>query len=339
MNYLRSIDRSEFSFSITANEPANPQYIKELEQYGCNVYIMPDRKKSLVKYIRKYNEILKSNFNIVHVHGNSATMAIELSLAKFHNVKTRIAHCHNSECDHPIMHVMLNPLFRKSYTDAMACSSIAGNWIFGENKFTILNNAIAVEKYVYNHDNRTTMREKFELNSDLVIGQIARMNEQKNHYFTLNVFEKVKELKPNSKLVLVGTGPLYQELTNYINKLSYKNDILLLGERKEIPELMQMLDIFILPSKWEGLGMVLIEAQAAGLPCFVSEAIPESAKMTDFLQFIDLNVSADVWAKRIVDYIQENRESDSSNAVENIRKKMYDIRDVNHILKDAYLKR
>lgn len=185
-----------------------------------------------------------------------------------------------------------------------ACSSDAAEWLYGDavprDEIHILNNAIDTQKFVYDESVRERVRRELHLENAFVVGHIGRFTYQKNHTFLLEIFQKAKELRPDAVLLLIGTGELEQEVRQRAAVMGLEGSVRFLGLREDIAELMQAMDIFALPSRFEGLGLVLIEAQAAGLRAIASDKVPREAQVTELLTYLPLKDGADVWAEEIV---------------------------------------
>lgn len=206
----------------------------------------------------------------------------------------------------------------------MACSELAGRWLFGDKTFDqgkvyILNNAIDLSKFKYNEEVRKNKRKELEIDDDtFVIGHIGRFVQQKNHTFLIDVFNEVQKKKANAKLILVGQGPLKDEIENKVKNLNLENKVVFLGQREDVDELYQAFDCFVLPSLYEGLGMVLIEAQASGLPCIASTEIPDIARVTEKLKFVRLDENIDYWKNSILKLSDlKNRKEDQLQDIQN----------------------
>lgn len=304
LNYIKYLDKKNINITISCIESEDKKIVSLFEDLGCEVKELPNRKKNLISYIKKYNELIKQDFDVVHINGNSSTMVIELYIAKKNKILKRIAHSHNSTTSYPFIHKCLYPFLEKYSTDSMACSELAGNWIFNKD-FIILKNAIDVNKYHFNEEIRLKYREQLGMKDNIIIGQVARFNEQKNHEFTLKLFKEYKKNHQNSKLFLVGKGPLFEEIKEIAEKMKLTKDIIFAGERTDVAELMQAFDILILPSKWEGLGMVLMEAQAAGLPCCASINVPQDVEISPIIKRVNMDIYE--WIKSIDTLLELNR--------------------------------
>ena len=272
-------------------------------------------------------------------------------MAEKAGIKIRIAHSHSTsnpkEWKKNLLKNILRPFSKKYANVYFACSELAGRWLFGnktfdEGKVTIINNAIDVEKFVYNEDIRKKVRNdlkekcKLEIDDDtLVVGHIGRFVKQKNHDFLIDIFNEVHKRKENSVLVLVGQGPLQKEIEEKVNKLGLQDCVLFLGQRNDANELYQAMDVFVLPSLYEGLGMVLIEAQYAGLNCYCSEAVPKEAYLSNLLTKITLTESSSKWAEKIIDGQNKFTRKDMTEELKDSR---YDIKKETKKLEKEYFK-
>ena len=308
MNYCKYLNKDKFNVTIIAGKPINELYVEECKKYGIALVEMPERReKPVLFYLGLFKCFIANRYDIVHVHGNSAMITPELFLAWTCGIKHRIAHSHNSTCDNMKAHRVLLPLFNKLYTDAFACRNLAGRWLFGARKFRVLNNGFLVEKFRFDNAKRQLLRKEYGLEDSFVIGDVARFNDQKNHPFLLNVFESVAEQKTNAKLVLIGTGPNLESVKEKIANSKYKDRILYLGESDKVNELYNLMDVFVLPSKHEGLGIVFIEAQINGLPVVTSDQVPREIDLGGKVVFLPLQNSPQSWADEILTIKKTNR--------------------------------
>lgn len=309
MNYYRHIDRTKIQFDFICDEDSTNIPYDEIEKLGGRVIIVPPYQH-IFAYLKKLKQIFKENkYKIVHSHINALSV-FPLYAAKCAGVPVRIAHSHSTsnkkEWKKTLMKNMLRPFSKVFATDYMCCSELAGRWLFGnktydEGKVYLLNNAIDVEKFAYNEEVRKAKRKELEIADDtFVIGHIGRFVAQKNHTFLIDIFNEVHKEKENSVLLLVGQGPLENEIKEKVNRLGLSDSVKFLGQRDDVSELYQAFDLFLLPSLYEGLGMVLIEAQCAGLPCVASTEVPNVAKISELLNFLDLKSSIAVWTEQII---------------------------------------
>lgn len=273
MNYYGNMKNSEIQFDFAVHSAVNDTYKKMIEKNHDRVIVFPNRKKQSVSYIRKLRKLLKKeNYDIMHVHGNSAMMEIELFAAQGLDVK-KIVHAHNTQCTYQVFHKLLYKKFMKSYDYALACSTAAGEWLYKNAHFRIFNNAIHAEKFTYSPQVREEVREELGLKQELVLGHVGLFVRAKNHRFMLAVLKELLKQEENVILLLIGDGELKREIEELSEQMGIKEHIKFLGKSQRVPEYMQAMDIFIMPSFHEGLPLVGIEAQAAGLPCVFSEQV------------------------------------------------------------------
>lgn len=317
MNYCRAIDKKQFEISIFAGKEINDDYRDECNNLGIEIVELPSKRKNKLKYY--WNLLIKvkrNKYDIYHVNGNSAIMAIDLLIAYIKGIKVRIAHSHSSTCKNMTIHKLLLPLFKKLYTKAFACSKLAGRWIFNENEFTVIQNGIDIATFKFNIKSRNIIRHKLNVKDDeILVGHIGRINYQKNQEFLINTFEKIAEKNSKVKLLIVGDGPEYQKIKEIVGKSQFSNRVILYGESNNPENFYMAMDIFAFPSKSEGLGIVLIEAQVSGLKCIVSDKVPDDVIITDNIKKIPLEIN--LWRDEILKYnntyIDERKYDNISN--------------------------
>lgn len=309
MNYYRYIDRNKIQFDFICDDDSTNIPYDEIEKLGGKVILIPPYQK-VFKYHKNLKRVLKDgNYKIVHSHINTLSV-FSLFAAKSAKVPVRIAHSHSmtnkKEWKKNLLKQVLRPFSKVFATDYMCCSELAGRWLFGdkaydEGKVYLLNNAIDLDKFKYDEKVRKQKRKELNINDDiLVIGHVGRFVEQKNHRFLIDIFNEIHKQNTNSILLLVGQGPLMNEIKEKVNLLDLTDCVKFLGQRSDVNELYQAMDLFLLPSLYEGLGMVLIEAQCAGLPCIASTEVPKVAKITDSLEFINLSLDSNQWSDKIL---------------------------------------
>ena len=297
MNYYTHMDLDNIQIDFASNNTPDNKILEMLR--GNSKYYNLGKRKNIFQYMHNlYKLVRKEQYDIVHLNGNSSTMVLELSVARFAGVKKRIAHVHNTRSGHPVLNKLLHPLFKKSYTDAIAVSKDAGDWLYGNN-YIVLNNAIDTKKYAYNESLRDSARKELNIKDEFIIGNIGKLSSQKNQTFLLDVFAEYKKINKLSKLLIGGGGELESELKSKAKKLGLINDVIFLGMLTEVEKYLQVFDCFVFTSIYEGLGMVLIEAQASGLKCITSSAVPIETKVTDNIDYLDLETSIDDWASAI----------------------------------------
>lgn len=265
---------------------------------NTNLYDLP-RKKNLVKYFFSLKKIVKNgNYDIIHIHGNSATMAIEL-LACNHSRAVKITHTHNTEYQAKVISRALSS-YVDSHADMRFASSMdAGKKLYGNKKFKVIKNGINTNDVKYNSKARKQLREKYDISEDTtVIGHVGLFWKQKNQEFLIEIANILVKRKIPFKMVLIGDGEEKKAFLQKIKNLSLENYFFVLPSTDKVNEYYSMFDLFVLPSRWEGLGMVAIEAQYAGLPCLLSTNVPSAAKISNSVTFLSLD--AETWAKEII---------------------------------------
>ena len=344
MNYYRNINRENVQFDFLCWLKSDNIYVDEIKRLGGNVYYIP--KPGLSKeYREKIVEFFKnqaSKYNILHLHEVYLNMFIP-PIARKYGIKHTIAHSHTTMFSDKKLNAMRNRLLclpiKKKVSNYFACSEAAGRLLYGKKyiemgKVKIINNAIDCEKYQYNENIRTKTRNDMKLEGKFVIGHVGRFNPQKNHMFLIDIFTEVIKYKPDSVLMLIGTGPLQEQVEEKIKTKGITDKVMLLKHRSDIPDLLQAMDVFVLPSIFEGLGIVLIEAQASGLKCITSDVVPSEAKVTNNLIYRSLNLSALDWAKTI---IESHSDFKRVNEIKAVKEAGYDIKTEAEKLERIYL--
>lgn len=316
MNYYRHIDCTQVQFDFLTHRPYDGDYGEEIKSLGGIIYHLP----VLNPFSRNYKIALRSFFKnhpeyqVVHVHQDCLSSVI-LKEAKKCGVPVRIAHSHSSSQDKDIKYPikMFWRLFIPKYTtDLLACSNDAGKWMFRGEDFSILNNAIDAKLYEYSPQRKYEQRTKWGiLESELVVGHVGRFSPAKNHAFLLDIFYEIQKQIP-SKLLLVGDGELRADIEKKIADLKLQDKVIMTGVRSDVADLFQAMDVFVFPSNYEGLPVTMIEAQASGLPCLISDKVPIECKKTDLVQQIPLSIGARVWAKATMKAAKETLREDRS---------------------------
>lgn len=301
MNYYRAMDKSGLHIDFASTNESPRELLDELYSNGSEYFCLGERNKNPFKYRQNLKKVLEKNkYDVIHVNGNSATMTLELTVAKKCGVPVRIAHGHNTRTSHPIINKMLGHIFRKTYTYPIAVSKLAGDWLYNGDKYIILNNAIDLKKYKFNKEIRDKVRQELKLDNKFVVGNVGKLNEQKNHMFLLRVFAELKKMRDNVCLLLVGGGHLETVLHNECKSLNIDSDVIFTGMVDNAANYFQAMDVFVFPSKWEGLPVAMIEAQANGLGIIASDTITKEVKLTDNTVYKSLKDTAELWAEQIL---------------------------------------
>jgi glycosyltransferase involved in cell wall biosynthesis len=312
MNLYRNIDRRkiQFDFLINFNDRL-PNYEEEVSDLGGKIYrVTSPSLKNILTFVSEVNNFFKSNITYDIIHSHTPTLNVFFfPIAKRHNIINCIAHSHNSKYSDRKMNVLRNYLMllptNQISNVRLACSRKAGSFLFGEKSLEkglvkIVNNAVDCEKFRFNKKVRIKLRDELNLNDKFVVGHVGRFSEQKNHIFLINIFREIHLKRKNAVLLLIGDGELKVKIQEQVNYLGLKEHVKFLGTRSDIHEVMQSMDVFVMPSLFEGLPVVGVEAQAAGLPCFFSDVVTDELAVTSNISYISLEDSANSWANIII---------------------------------------
>ena len=324
MNLYRHIDRAKIQFDFIVHTQEKCAFDDEIEQLGGRIYKVPKyvgTNHFAYKNAWKNFFMSHSDYKIIHGHVRS-TASVYLKIARKYNL-TAIAHSHSISSGSGIKAVIKNLLqypIRHISDYFIACSESAGRWLFGDkivasNKFKILNNAIEIEHFTFNNQVRDTIRKEFSIEDKYVIGHVGRFHPTKNHEFLIDIFKSVQSKVNNSVLLLIGDGALKESIRMKVRKEKLENSVIFAGVRSDVPDIFQGMDIFVMPSLFEGLPVTLIEAQASGINCVISDAITREVKITDRVDFVSLQKSAEEWAEIILKYIGKNERTNTSNQI------------------------
>lgn len=341
LNYYRNLNKEDMQVDFVVPNEISEDYKKELNSNGSVVYHIP-RKKKPFAYQKKLYQILKKNqYDIIHIHGNSAMMLLDVLPARFAKTKVRIVHSHNTTCNHVLLHKILKPVFKHCYTHGFACGEDAGKWLFGNDNFVVLKNGIELKEYKHDEKIRQIYRKKIGATNKKVVGHVGNFIEQKNHEFLIDVFAELVKKDKNYLLLLISDGALLNHIKEKVSNLNLENNVIFLGKCTEVEKYLQAMDLFVLPSLHEGLPVVLIEAQASGLPCFVSDKVSKEADLTNSMKFIDIS-NIKPWVEDINNYFvldaKTNRMAISRSNQNQISMQGYDIEQNAGIMEELFKK-
>lgn len=333
MNYYRNVDKNACQFDFLS-EFDNIAYQEEILNNGSKILKIPSRRKSIFKHKKALNDIFKANkYDAVWVNLCTLSNIASLKVAKKHGVKVRIIHSHNSENMGSkltlLLHKFNRKLIQKYATDFWACSDLAGKFFYNSKimnrpKYKVINNAIDVNKFKFDAEIREKYRKELKVEDKFVVGHVGRFHFQKNHKFLIKVFYELQKLKENCELLLIGKGEDEQKIKQQVEDLGIQNKVKFLGIRQDVNNLLMAMDILVFPSVFEGLGLVLIEAQAAGLPCFTSDVVPQTTKVSDNIEYLSLNKDSEEWANTIFNYSYA-QERNCDDLIKNLQTKGFDI--------------
>lgn len=326
MNYYRHFKNIHVDF-IVHDAGGHGYYDEEIRTLGGKIFKLPQKSKHPFTYSSKLKKILIENeYDIIHTHID-AMGAWVLKIAKECNIPIRIAHSHNTQhlTNNPIKLFFLEKArknINKYATHRMACSEDAGKWLFGNEKFIIVKNAIELDKFIYNPNTRNIIRNRYGIReNEFLIGHIGRFDTQKNHPFLIELFSHIKKNVPNVKLMLVGEGKLMTNIINKVENYNLQDSVIFTGSKDNANEFYNAFDLFALPSLFEGLGIVAIEAEVNGCNTILSDKIPSDAKICENAIFLPLDIQT--WSQYIINIIEEH--NDRHKALFNIYNSGYDI--------------
>jgi glycosyltransferase involved in cell wall biosynthesis len=341
----RFIDKTRYQFDfVTLSKSLD--FEKDLLEQGCKIhYLTCSSMENEKQFTKEMKQILEENYNAIHLHTSYWNGFLVEKLAKEHGCPKIIVHSHSTLVDISDEHLrnrliaehnQYKELFSTDYaTHFCACSWQAADWLFGDqiprDQIRILNNAIDVDMYNYNELIRKQYRDDMKIEDCFVMGHVGKFTYLKNHSFLIEVFKKVSSILPKARLMLIGDGPLEEEIHQMAVDYGLVDKILFLGKRNDVPNLLQAMDVFLLPSKFEGLGLVLIEAQASGLTCIASDCLPLESKITPNVHYLDSKL--DLWMKEILKY---SKNINRTNNIEQIKEQGYSIKNEVKILEKLY---
>ncbi|CUS16842.1 glycosyltransferase family 1 protein [Lactobacillus delbrueckii] len=339
MNNYRKIDRTKVQFDFFVEYPNKQFYDDEIVRLGGKIYYNSVRVDGNIrKFQKNLANILKTGqYKIVHVHTYSIGYFV-LKTAKKCGVPIRIVHSHNNETVHDskyFLKLILQKLYPIYATDFISCSTDAGKYLFKNREFDVLKNSIDSEKFIFSQGIRDKVRCELGVSDNFVVGHIGRLHQQKNHQFLLQVFAEIKKKKPNAILLLVGEGPLKNEIIAQVKKLGLEDSVKFLGNRKDVSCLDQAFDVFVLPSLFEGLGIVAVEAQAAGLPVLCSTGVSKDAKISPIFHYLSLDKTPTIWADKAIKISKDKLAH--TNMQSYVIESGYDVSDTARWLQQYYL--
>lgn len=293
----------------------------------------------LFLYIKEmYEYFRKENIDIIHVHGSSSAILLEMMVAKLARVKKIISHSHNTRGNHPFIHKVLRPLVNWLSDEKLACGDLAGQWMYGvHDNFTIIPNCIDTEKYRFEESVRIDVRKKLNINEGtLLLGHVGVFSRIKNQMFLIHLIESILQKgRTDIKLLLVGDGKFKEQIRNYIVKNNLSDYVLILGNRNDVNLLMMAMDIFCLPSLYEGFPIVAVEAQASGLPVLASIKISPEVCITDLVNLLSIDNGVYPWLNAVENISKYGRKRKDYNT--QIKDAGYDIQKSATFLEDIYM--
>lgn len=309
-NYYKNIDHNKYQFDYYIDSDSSCKPSKDLIDMGARYFVIPPYQH-LFSHIKTLVRLFKENKYLI-VHSGMNTLApISLFAAWMAGVPIRINHNHSTagkgEFKRNCLKYCLRPFAKVFANYYCACSKYAGIWLFGKNffssgKVTVFNNAVDTSKFAFSTSNRDKLRKELGISNKYVIGHIGRFTKQKNHYFLIDIFEQYYKKNSNAVLLLVGIGELQDEIKDAVKKKKLEDAVIFLGKRSDVDELYSAMDLFVLPSLYEGLPVVGVEAQVSGLPCIFSNEITREVAITENVYFLPIDGSVSDWCSQITNF-------------------------------------
>lgn len=329
MNIFRNINRELIQFDFLVSIKDKGAYDDEIKSLGGNIYYVPPRSEGILQNRKQLKTFFENHnyYKIIHQHVSSLSYVKPLKYAMKNSIPVRIVHSRNTmeggSFIHKYLHLWNQKKIKSYATDFFACSDLAAKWLYGKKQYNkgeykIINNGIMTEKFIFNIKVRESIRKEFGIENKFVIGHVGRFHPQKNHLYLIDIFKNFFETTPNSVLLLIGDGALRNQIEEHIKKLNLTENVILTGVKENISELLQCMDIFVMPSFYEGLPGTIVEAQGAGLPCLISDKITRQVKITDLVHYESIDSDPSIWSNRIFQIInnfeRRNTQSDLINA-------------------------
>ena len=340
LEIIKNMDLDGIQMDIASVYECDYEIKEEFKNLGCRVIQFPNRSNILKYIFFLVRQFKMETYDVIHVHGSSAIMTIELLTAKMCGIKKRIAHSRNTKCINKVIDQILRPIFYVSYTDAIACGEEAGKWLFGNRKFDIFYNGKDLDRFKFNVQKRADIRSQRNLNDKYIIGFVGNIKDQKNPVFLLDVIKECCERDKEIYAIFLGDGEMYTQIQNRILNYHLKERILMLGRVKNVDEFLSAFDLLLLPSKYEGLPNVILEAQINGLCSLVSSQVTQECKITNLVKFLPINLGKELWVDTIINnrnHTINNRIQESKEACKEMRARGFDIKESANLYRGLYL--
>lgn len=337
LNFWESVVSDEVQIDFLTNEK-DEELLKKMKQYNSYLYQVPTLRHPLKQYLNVKQLLISENYDALYLNVSTAINCVSAFAGWRVGIKRRILHSHSSgnDCENvfkrkllDICHRLCKLFFYRFGNDYYACSKKAAEWLFPrklvkDGKVDIIYNAVDIDEFTYRPLLRKEIRNKLGLKEELVLGHVGNFVYQKNHKFLIDILKKLVDLNLNVKLLLIGTGPQYEEIVKYTEVCNVSDKVLFLGWRKDVSDLYQAMDIFVLPSNFEGLPIVGVEAQSVGLKCLFSDKITDEVKLTKEAEFLPINSKGalKIWT----DHILRGKDYDRKKNIIVHNKELYDLR-------------
>lgn len=335
MNIYRHIDREQVQFDFIVHEHRDVSFDEEIQSLGGKLYYVTRKSVSPIKNFREIRKVVKEgHYQIVFRHTDTSTVALDLLACKLGGAKRRIAHSHSTSTGNKKMHKLFQPMLNMLVTERFACSHDAAKWLYGEKKYNkkqyeVIWNGIHIPQFVFSMEKRRRIREELCVGETYVFGHVGNFLPVKNHLFMVDLFAEIHKKNPNTKLLFVGDGALRTQIEARIIQQGISEAVILAGVRNDTDVLLQGMDVFFFPSNYEGMPIALVEAQAAGLPCLVTEVITDDVIVTDHVMKMNLSQPIEEWADAALRLAKEGfAEGNRRDTSQEIARGGFDVRDL-----------
>jgi glycosyltransferase involved in cell wall biosynthesis len=309
VNLYRAIDKTEVQFDFIIHNENENAYVDEIKSLGGKIYVFPKfTMKNSSQYKKHWKVFLREHpeYRILHSHVRSYAIVF-IRIAKKFGLKT-IVHSHSTSNGSGIkarIKGMLQRPLRRETDYLFACSKISGEWLFGKKavnapNYRMIKNAIDTNKYKIDPSVRDEYRKQFNAENKTVYGHVGRLSEPKNHKFLLEIFADIVKKDPNSLLLIVGEGGYRSQIEAWISELNLQDSVIMTGSRSDIPQVLSAMDVFLFPSLWEGLPVTVVEAQAAGLPCLVSDKVTDEVAVSEAVSYLPIDKGVKCWVENAI---------------------------------------
>lgn len=341
LNVLENMDRTGLEIDIIVEKKTSELYMSRVEAMGLGFWILSGSTRKVAKNLALFKEIInKHKYDIIHLNIFQAVSMIFAHAAKRAGVPVRIAHAHGSGLRPSIthhlkilLHIISKTMLSRGITDFWACSGKAADFMFPKGvNYKWIPNGINIGQFNFKPEIREKVRLELGLKECFVIGNVGRLNSEKNQGFLLDILACLREKCPEATLLLVGEGEEKDHLEEKAMKLGLSDKVIFFGTSENVPHLLWAMDVFVLPSFAEGFGIVAVEAQAAGLPVLCSTGVPREAGPTGLAQFLSLNAGAEFWAE----YILKSRGTARMETSETLKRFGYEIKATVEIIRALY---
>ena len=326
-NYFMEMDHSKIAFDFMVHFPEAGLAEHLLEKEGSRMFHLPGLKHVFRVFFQTRRVIRQGHYRIVHVHHTRHSF-VQLLAAWTCGVKVRIAHSHDFLVPrgfHRYTYAFYAWLTSRFATHWFACGEMAGRYVFGEGihspRFRLVRNAVSVERFRFDMGKRTSIRSRYHLDDCFVLLHVGRMSTQKNHRRLVEIFDAVQKRNPAARLLLLGDGVLAPDIRKQVENLGLNDKVLFIGQTPDVQDFLQAADVFVLPSLHEGFPIVLVEAQAAGLPCVMSTNVTPEADLVGLVKSVPLSDSNETWAGAVA----SAHNTDRASFAEKIRLAGYDL--------------